>query len=95
MIYKPLPMSKTSMRREVEVSQLQFAAASAHTKLLYRYLKRNMPVNDIEPMVVRKVRMDEEKLYLVEELHKKAPSSFTMSLSPREANGIYTAISPL
>ena len=72
MIYKPLPMSKTSMRREVEVSQLQFAAASAHTKLLYRYLKRNMPVNDIEPMVVRKVRMDEEKLYLVEELHKKA-----------------------
>ena len=72
MIYKPLPMSESSKKREVEVSQLQFLVASAHTKLMYRYLNRNRKIEDIQPMVVRSVRMDKEKLELVESLHKKA-----------------------
>lgn len=72
MIYKPLPMSESSKKREVEVSQLQFSVASAHTKLMYRYLKRNDNVQNIQPMVVRRVRMDKEKLELVEKLHRNA-----------------------
>lgn len=72
MIYKPLPMSKSSKKREIEISQLQFAAASAHTKLMYRYLNRNRKIENVQPMVVRKVRMDKEKLELVDSLHKKA-----------------------
>lgn len=72
MIYKPLPMSESSKKREVEVSQLQFLVAGAHTKLMYRYLNRNRKIENVQPMVVRRVRMDKEKLELVESLHKKA-----------------------
>lgn len=72
MIYKPLPMAYTNPKREVELSQLQFGVASAHTKLVYKYKMENQVdlQLDCKPMVVKRVGMDDEKLKLIEELHE-------------------------
>lgn len=72
MFYKPLPMAVTSMKREVELSQLQFNVSRVHTKLVYKIANKVKSVGKYDPMVVKTVHMDEEKLALIEKLHKIA-----------------------
>lgn len=72
MNYKPLPIAYTNPKREVELSQLQFHVASAHTKLVYKYKMENQITlqSDCKPMVVKRVGLNEEKLKLIEDLHE-------------------------
>ena len=72
MFYKPLPMYYKSVKREVEISQLQFSASKVHTKVMYKLIKKEKNIENFFPRVVKTARIKEEKIALIEELHQTA-----------------------
>ena len=72
-VYKPAPVSSTSVRRKIELSQSQFSAAYTHTQIVhYRNnmeMKRDPNENYI---VVREVSMEDKISEIVHMLHEKA-----------------------
>lgn len=72
MFYKPLPMYCKSAKREVEISQLQFPASEVHTKVMFKLIKKEKNMGDFSPRVVKTTRIPEEKLALIEQLHRSA-----------------------
>jgi len=67
MVFHPLPVFRTSMYRRTSISQLQFQASTAHTRLLY-YL--SAPLNPfIECQVVKQLQLRDEYEKVLQLVH--------------------------
>lgn len=70
-VYKPSPVSSTTVKRKIELSQPQFSAEFVHTQVT-RFRTRM----DIKPgdkyIAVKEVAIDDESMDLVDALHTKA-----------------------
>lgn len=70
-VYRPTPISKTTVRRQIELSQPQFSAAYEHTQIVrYRNNADMVPVGDY--IAVREVCIDRAVQKMVYKLHSKA-----------------------
>ncbi len=71
-IYKPTPLSQTSKKRKIELSQPQFSSAFLHTQVVrYRYYSDTMP-EDKRYVAVRESSFNENTRNIVDVLHEKA-----------------------
>ena len=60
-VYKPAPVSMTSVKRKIELSQSQFSAAYTHTQIVHYRDKMEMKIDPNENyIVVREVSMDDD-----------------------------------
>lgn len=70
-VYKPTPVSSTSVKRKIELSQPQFSAAYTHTQVVYfRNHMENVP--DGKYIAAREVSIDQNIRDMVYALHGKA-----------------------
>lgn len=70
-VYKPTPVSKTSKKRKIELSQPQFTASFNHTQVA-RYTKNADVVPDGTFLAVRESNVDLNTRQIIEMLHEKA-----------------------
>ena len=70
-VYRPSPISGTTVKRKIELSQPQFGASYAHTQLV-RFRNRMDTVPDSNFIAVREVCINEEVQKMVFTLHSKA-----------------------
>lgn len=70
-VYRPTPISGTTVKRKIELSQPQFGASYAHTQLV-RFRNRMDTVPDSNFIAVREVCINEEVQKMVFTLHSKA-----------------------
>lgn len=69
--YRALPVATSSMKREMEISQLQFKAASIHSQVIYK--KDAMTFGDNNHhLVVKEMSLDESISELIDLLHSKS-----------------------
>lgn len=70
-VYKPSPISKTSKKRNIEITQTQFSASFKHTQVV-RY-KKNPEMLPLETyLAVRETSVENETKQIIDMLHKKA-----------------------
>ncbi|MDD7473651.1 MAG: DUF87 domain-containing protein, partial [Pseudomonadota bacterium] len=70
-IYKPIPISQTSVKRRVELSQPQFSASYKHTQIVH-YRNHTEDVPDKNYIAVREIDIDKNIQDIVYLLHSKA-----------------------
>lgn len=70
-VFRPSPISNTSTKRRIELTQPQFGAARMHTQVVH-YRKNLENINNDLYYAVKTVNIDEEIQNLVCELHNKA-----------------------
>lgn len=70
-VYKPTPISNTSVKRAIELSQPQFKVAYEHTQIV-RYRNNMEKVPDEMYIASKEVSIDEEGKEIVDFLHEKA-----------------------
>ena len=70
-VYRPTPISGTTVKRKIELSQPQFGASYAHTQLV-RFRNRMDTVPDSKFIAVREVCINEDVQKMVFTLHSKA-----------------------
>ena len=70
-VYKPTPISETTVKREIELSQPQFLTSFIHTQVVrFRNSMENAPCGKY--IAVKEVRIDEEIQNMISEFHQKA-----------------------
>ncbi|MGM9929321.1 MAG: ATP-binding protein [Bacillus sp. (in: firmicutes)] len=70
-VYKPSPLSKTSKKRRIELSQPQFTAAFNHTQLV-RYRRNSETIPVTQYIAVRESSLDKETQSIINLLHRKS-----------------------
>lgn len=70
-VYKPTPISNTSVKRTIELSQPQFKAAYEHTQIV-RYRNNMERIPDGMYIASKEVSIDTDGLAIVHFLHEKA-----------------------
>ena len=70
-VYKPSPLSKTSKKRKIEITQTQFSAAYKHTQIV-RYKKNPEVIPQEAYLAIRETTVEEETKSIIDMLHKKA-----------------------
>lgn len=70
-VYKPTPISSTSVKRKIELSQPQFKAAYEHTQIV-RYRNNMETIPDRTYIASREVSIDTDRYAIIHLLHKKA-----------------------
>lgn len=70
-VYKPSPLSKTSKKRRIELSQPQFSAAFNHTQVV-RYRRNAEIVPTTQYIAVRESSLEKETQSIINLLHKKS-----------------------
>lgn len=70
-VYKPSPLSKTSKKRKIELSQPQFTAAFNHTQVV-RYLKNLETIPTTKYIAVSESRLENETQAIINLLHHKS-----------------------
>ena len=70
-VYKPTPISSTSVKRTIELSQPQFKAAYEHTQIV-RYRNNMEKIPDEMYIASREVSIDSDGQAIVHFLHEKA-----------------------
>lgn len=70
-VYKPSPISKTSKKRKIELSQPQFSAAFNHTQVV-RYLKNSETLPSTKYIAVSESRLERETQDIINLLHRKS-----------------------
>ncbi len=70
-VYKPTPISETTVKRKIELSQPQFSAAYIHTQVV-RFRNNMETVPDGKYIAVREVCIDPKVQEMVYALHSKA-----------------------
>ena len=70
-VYKPSPLSKTSKKRRIELSQPQFTAAFNHTQVV-RYRRNSESIPTTQYIAVRESSLDKETQSIINLLHKKS-----------------------
>ena len=70
-VYKPSPISSSSVSRKIEISQPQFRASFAHTQVV-RYKNNSEDVPSSTYLAVKETKVDSEGEKLVATLHEKA-----------------------
>jgi len=70
-VYKPTPISETTVKRKIELSQPLFTAAYTHTQVV-RYRNNMETVPDGKYIAVREVCIDKKVQEMVYSLHSKA-----------------------
>jgi len=70
-VYKPTPISETTVKRKIELSQPQFSAAYTHTQVV-RFRNNMETVPDGKYIAVREVCIDQKVQEMVYILHSKA-----------------------
>ncbi|ETJ18434.1 hypothetical protein Q604_UNBC18632G0005 [human gut metagenome] len=70
-VLKPAPISATTIKRRIELSQPQFSAAYAHTQVV-KFINAFETVPDGKYIAVREVCIDREVQEIVYSLHEKA-----------------------
>lgn len=70
-VYKPSPLSKTSKKRKIELSQPQFTAAFNHTQVV-RYLKNSETIPATKYIAVSESRLEKETQAIINLLHRKS-----------------------
>lgn len=70
-VYKPTPISSTSVKRTIELSQPQFKAAFEHTQIV-RYRNNMEKIPDGAYIASKEVGIDADGLTIVHFLHEKA-----------------------
>ena len=70
-VYKPSPVSGTTVKRRIELSQPQFSAAYAHTQVV-RFRNNSESLPDGKYIAVREVCIDPDTQNIVYSLHEKA-----------------------
>lgn len=70
-VYKPTPISSTSVKRTIELSQPQFKAAYEHTQIV-RYRNNMEKIPDEMYIASKEVSIDSEGQAIVHFLHEKA-----------------------
>lgn len=72
-IYRPVPISQTSIYRRIEISQPQFAVAFKHTQLVnFSKAPRNLPEDDMVYIATCKVKPCDANSTILDIIHKKA-----------------------
>ena len=72
-VYKPAPVSKTTILRRIEISQIQFKVAYEHTQIVhYRKNPENIPAQNYIASKNVSININREGLDIVELLHQKA-----------------------
>lgn len=69
MVYRTLPISTTSKKRQIEVTQSQFQAATNHAQVVFKY-KNMAAYNQSKHLVVREMELDKESFDILESLHE-------------------------
>ncbi len=69
-VYKPAPVSASSIKRRIELTQKQFSAATTHSQVVY-YKDTYESYAYQRELVVREVSIDQERKDLILLLHKK------------------------
>lgn len=70
-VYKPTPISSSSVKRTIELSQPQFKTAYEHTQIV-RYRNNMEKIPDGMYIASKEVSIDEDGQYIVHFLHEKA-----------------------
>ena len=70
-VYKPSPLSKTSKKRKIELSQPQFTAAFNHTQVV-RYMKNSETIPATKYIAVSESRLEKETQAIINLLHRKS-----------------------
>ena len=70
-VYKPSPLSKTSKKRKIEITQTQFSASFKHTQIV-RYKKNPETLPTESFLAVRETSVENETKKIIDMLHKKA-----------------------
>lgn len=70
-VYKPTPISETTIKRKIELSQPQFGASYEHTQVV-RFRNNMETVPDGKYIAVREVCIDQKVQEMVYTLHSKA-----------------------
>lgn len=70
-VYKPTPISETTVKRKIELSQPQFGASYAHTQVV-RFRNNMESIPDGKYIAVREVCIDQKVQEMVYTLHSKA-----------------------
>lgn len=70
-VYKPSPMSKTSMKRKIELTQTQFSVSYKYSQVV-RYKKNHDTIPQGEYLAVRETEVDDTTKKIIDMLHKKA-----------------------
>lgn len=70
MVYPPLPRSKTSVERQLVISQPQFEIAHQHTQLIHKILYPNARDGDYRAVI--RTRLKTEWSKLIEKLHERS-----------------------
>ncbi|MBC2726973.1 type IV secretion system DNA-binding domain-containing protein [Desulfosporosinus sp.] len=70
-VFKPMPASRTSVKRRIELTQKQFDAATTHSQVVY--YRNNIEQDHTKKVIVaREVSIDKERQDLIYMLHQKA-----------------------
>lgn len=69
-VFKPAPVSASSIKRKIELTQRQFSAATIHSQVVY-YRENYESFKYQRELVVREVSIDKERKDLILMLHKK------------------------
>ena len=71
-VYKPSPLSKTSTKRKIELTQTQFSVSFKYSQVArYKKNPENAPM-EAEYLAVRETAVDEETKRIIDLLHTKA-----------------------
>ncbi len=70
-VYKPSPLSKTSKKRKIEITQTQFSASFKYTQVA-RYKKNPEIIPTGTFLAVRETGVENETKQIIDMLHKKA-----------------------
>lgn len=70
-VYKPTPISKSSKKRRIEITQTQFSVSFKHTQVV-RYKKNPEVIPDGTYLAVRVTNVESETKQIIDMLHKKA-----------------------
>ena len=70
-VFKPAPVSKASIKRNIELTQRQFSAATIHSQVVYYKLSYES-YEYKKQLVVRNVSIDSDRKELILMLHRKA-----------------------
>lgn len=70
-VYKPSPLSRTSKKRKIEITQTQFSASFKHTQVV-RYKKNPELIPTGNFLAVRETGVENETKQIIDMLHKKA-----------------------
>lgn len=71
-VYRPTPLSQTSKKRKIELSQPQFSSAFFHTQIVrYRYYLDTVP-GEKRYVAVRESSFNEDTRNIIDILHEKA-----------------------